>query len=117
MGSPLWWTSFPEPGPGGGVSPDHKTLVAAVQHVKYEDVLVNAGPFTVYAPTDAAFAMLPEGTLDDLLRPENKATLENILAPCGHRRIFKPEAIRDGMSVAWPMGTTSGSRWQMTARS
>ena len=56
-------------------SPDHKTLVAAVQHVKYEDVLANAGPFTVYAPTDAAFAALPEGTLDNLLKEENKMTL------------------------------------------
>ena len=85
-------------------SPDHKTLVAAVQHVKYEDVLVNAGPFTVYAPTDAAFAMLPEGTLDDLLRPENKATLENILEYHVAIGVFKPEAIRDGMSVGMANG-------------
>lgn len=85
-------------------SPDHKTLVAAVQHVKYEDVLVNAGPFTVYAPTDAAFGLLPEGTLDDLLKPENKATLEDILEYHVAIGVFKPEAIRNGMSVGMANG-------------
>lgn len=60
-------------------SKDHSTLVAAVQAVHYEDVLVNAGPFTVFAPTNAAFDKLPAGTVDNLLKPENKAALENIL--------------------------------------
>lgn len=60
----------------------HTTLVAAVQAAEIEHVLVNAGPLTVFAPTNAAFAALPEGTVDDLLKPENKAKLANILT--GH---------------------------------
>ncbi len=60
-------------------SPDHKTLVAAVQAAEVENALVNVGPLTVFAPTDAAFAALPEGTVENLVKPENKATLANIL--------------------------------------
>lgn len=63
-------------------SKDHSTLVAAVQAANIEHVLVNAGPLTVFAPVNSAFEALPEGTLDDLLKPENKATLANILT--GH---------------------------------
>jgi uncharacterized surface protein with fasciclin (FAS1) repeats len=80
-------------------SPDHTTLVAAVLHVKYEDVLSNVGPFTVYAPTDAAFAALPAGTLDNLLKPENKATLEDILEYHVALGVFKPEAMRTGRKI------------------
>jgi uncharacterized surface protein with fasciclin (FAS1) repeats len=85
-------------------SPDHKTLVAAVQHVKYEDVLVNAGPFTVYAPTDAAFAALPEGTLENLLKPENKLTLEDILEYHVALGVMKPEGMSNGRSVGMANG-------------
>lgn len=60
-------------------SPDHTTLVAAVQAAELENVLVNAGPLTVFAPTNDAFAALPDGTLDELLKPENKQTLANIV--------------------------------------
>ena len=60
-------------------SPDHKTLVAAVTHAELLDALSNAGPFTVFAPTDAAFAALPEGTIETLLKPENKDQLIDIL--------------------------------------
>lgn len=60
-------------------SPDHKTLVAAVQAAQVENALVNVGPLTVFAPTDAAFAALPEGTVENLVKPENKAALANIL--------------------------------------
>lgn len=60
-------------------SPDHTTLVAAVQAAELENALVNAGPLMVFAPTDAAFAALPEGTVESLVQPENKATLANIL--------------------------------------
>jgi uncharacterized surface protein with fasciclin (FAS1) repeats len=55
------------------------TLVAAVQAAGLESTLRGAGPFTVFAPTDAAFAALPAGTVDDLLKPENKAKLTAIL--------------------------------------
>lgn len=85
-------------------SPDHKTLVAAVLHVKYQDVLSNAGPFTVYAPTDAAFAALPEGTLDNLLKPENKATLEDILEYHVALGVFKTEGMTNGRSVGMANG-------------
>jgi uncharacterized surface protein with fasciclin (FAS1) repeats len=60
-------------------SPDHTTLVAAVQAASLENVLVNAGPLMVFAPTNEAFAALPEGTVEDLLKPENKDALANIL--------------------------------------
>ena len=60
-------------------SPDHTTLVAAVQAASLENALVNAGPLMVFAPTNAAFDALPEGTVEDLLKPENKEALANIL--------------------------------------
>jgi uncharacterized surface protein with fasciclin (FAS1) repeats len=85
-------------------SPDHKTLVAAVQHVKYEDVLANAGPFTVYAPTDAAFAALPEGTVENLLKPENKMTLQDILEYHVALGVMKPESMTNGRSVGMANG-------------
>lgn len=56
-----------------------ETLVAAVQAAELVDTLKGEGPFTVFAPTDEAFAKLPAGTLEDLLKPENKQTLTNIL--------------------------------------
>ncbi len=56
-----------------------KTLVAAVQAAGLESTLRGPGPFTVFAPTDAAFAALPAGTVEDLLKPENKAKLTAIL--------------------------------------
>lgn len=85
-------------------SPDHKTLVAAVQHVKYEDVLVNAGPFTVYAPTDAAFDALPAGTLEGLLKPGNKATLQDILEYHVALGVMRPEQMTNGRSVGMANG-------------
>lgn len=60
-------------------SPDHSTLVAAVKAADLVDTLKGAGPFTVFAPTNAAFDALPEGTVDTLLKPENKADLSGIL--------------------------------------
>lgn len=60
-------------------SPDHTILVAAVQAAELENALVNAGPLMVFAPTNAAFDALPDGTVDDLLKPENKEVLANIL--------------------------------------
>ncbi len=80
-------------------SPDHTTLVAAVQHIKYEDVLSNAGPFTVYAPTDAAFNALPAGTLDELLKPENKEKLQDILEYHVALGVFQPEKMTNGRKI------------------
>lgn len=56
-----------------------KTLVAAVQAAGLADTLASGGPFTVFAPTDEAFAALPAGTVENLLKPENKETLKSIL--------------------------------------
>jgi uncharacterized surface protein with fasciclin (FAS1) repeats len=60
-------------------SPDHTTLVAAVKAAGLVDTLEGPGPFTVFAPTNEAFAKLPAGTVDNLVKPENKATLTKIL--------------------------------------
>ena len=60
-------------------SKDHTTLVAAVKAAGLVETLSSAGPFTVFAPTDAAFAKLPKGTVETLVKPENKATLTKIL--------------------------------------
>jgi uncharacterized surface protein with fasciclin (FAS1) repeats len=60
-------------------SKDHTTLVAAVKAAGLVDTLQGPGPFTVFAPTNEAFAKLPAGTVDNLLKPENKATLTKVL--------------------------------------
>jgi len=60
-------------------SKDHTTLVAAVKAADLVSTLKGPGPFTVFAPTDAAFAALPAGTVDNLLKPENKAMLRKVL--------------------------------------
>jgi uncharacterized surface protein with fasciclin (FAS1) repeats len=60
-------------------SKDHTTLVAAVKAAGLIEALQGAGPFTVFAPTNEAFALLPEGTVETLLKPENKAMLTGVL--------------------------------------
>src|SRR6478672_11255761 len=60
-------------------SKDHTTLVAAVKAAGLVDTLSGKGPFTVFAPTDEAFAKLPSGTVENLLKPENKEKLAKIL--------------------------------------
>ncbi len=60
-------------------SKDHTTLVAAVKAAGLVDTLMSAGPFTVFAPTNAAFAKLPAGTVETLVQPENKGTLTTVL--------------------------------------
>ena len=60
-------------------SKDHTTLVAALKQAEYVDDLSNAGPFTVFAPTNDAFNKLPAGTLDGLMKDDKKADLQNIL--------------------------------------
>lgn len=80
-------------------SPDHKTLVAALQAAEYVDALSNAGPFTVFAPTDEAFGKLPEGTVDNLVKPENKNTLRNILEYHVYVGVINENYIKDGMNL------------------
>ena len=77
-------------------SPDHTTLVAAVKAADLVNALSNAGPFTVFAPTNEAFAALPAGTVDGLLKPEKKDALADILQYHVALGVFKPENIRDG---------------------
>src|SRR4051812_47435044 len=60
-------------------SKEHTTLVTAIKEAELVDALSNAGPFTVFAPTNAAFEKLPKGTVEDLMKPENKEKLQDIL--------------------------------------
>lgn len=85
-------------------SPDHTTLVAALKHVEYVDDLSNAGPFTVFAPTNAAFDKLPAGTLDDLLKEENKAVLKNILEYHVAVGGYKTDYMQDGQVIGMANG-------------
>lgn len=79
-------------------SKDHSTLVAAVQAAGLVDALSNAGPFTVFAPTNAAFDKLPKGTVEDLLKPEKKEDLENILGYHTYVGVLKTEYMQDNQS-------------------
>lgn len=79
-------------------SADHTTLVAAVKAGGLVDALSNAGPFTVFAPTNAAFAKLPAGTVESLLKPEKLADLKNILEYHTYVGSLKAEYFQDGQS-------------------
>lgn len=80
-------------------SKDHTTLVAALKAAEYLDVVSNAGPFTVFAPTNAAFDKLPPGTVETLVKPENKAKLRDILEYHVAVSTYRPEMLRDGMTL------------------
>lgn len=77
-----------------------KTLVAAVQAAGLVETLKGAGPFTVFAPTDEAFAALPAGTVDDLLKPENKDKLTKILTYHVVSGKVMSGDLKDGMKAA-----------------
>ncbi|MBK8055942.1 MAG: fasciclin domain-containing protein [Saprospiraceae bacterium] len=79
-------------------SKDHTTLVAAVKAGGLVDALSNAGPFTVFAPTNAAFEKLPAGTVDGLLKPEKKPDLVNILEYHTYVGALRPDYFQDGQS-------------------
>ena len=92
-------------------SQDHETLVAAVKAAGLVDTLQGEGPFMVFAPTDAAFAKLPEGTVETLLKPENKAQLQQILT----YHVVQASAMSDAINQmiaddngAHPVPTVSG---------
>lgn len=80
-------------------SPDHSILAKAVTAAEIENVLVNAGPLTVFAPVDAAFKELPDGTLDDLMKPENKSKLANILTSHASPASLSKDQLAKGMNV------------------
>ncbi len=77
-------------------SPDHTTLVAGVVAAQLENVLVGAGPLTVFAPTNAAFEKLPPGTLETLLKPENKSKLATIITSHASPGTFMGDGLKDG---------------------
>ena len=85
-------------------SPDHSTLVAAVQAAGLVDVLANPGPFTVFAPTNEAFDALPEGTVENLLKPENKMALVNILQFHVTPGTYKDDLLKDGFVLGQAQG-------------
>ncbi len=85
-------------------SPDHTTRVAALKAANYVDVLSNVGPFTVFAPTNAAFDLLPAGTVDDLVKPENQRKLRDILEYHVLLGVYKVEDFVNGRNL----GTADG---------
>lgn len=93
-------------------SPDHTTLVAAIKAADLVNSLSNAGPFTVFAPTNAAFDKLPKGTVDDLLKPENKSKLENILQHHVMTSALTADFFQDGQT----MGMVDGSNVTFTVK-
>lgn len=85
-------------------SPDHTTLVAAVKAAELVDALSNAGPFTVFAPTNAAFDKLPKGTVEGLLKADKKADLQNILQYHVALAVLKKESFTDGQVLGMVNG-------------
>lgn len=98
-------------------SSDHTTLVSAVKGAGLVDTLEGAGPFTVFAPTNEAFAKLPAGTVDTLLKPENKATLAKILTyhvVAGKLSTHDiKKMIKEGHGKAELKTVSGGSLWAM----
>ena len=80
-------------------SPDHTTLVKAVQAAGLVDALSNAGPFTVFAPTNAAFDQLPAGTVENLLKPASKDDLVDILQYHVIVGVYNAESFSDGQEI------------------
>lgn len=80
-------------------SKDHTTLVAALTQAEYVDDLTNVGPFTVFAPTNAAFDKLPAGTVEGLMKNDKKADLQNILEYHVSIGVFKEDMLQDGQKI------------------
>ncbi len=85
-------------------SADHTTLVAAVKAAGLVETLKSAGPFTVFAPTNAAFSALPAGTVDNLLKPEMKGDLTKILTYHVVAGSFKSTDLKDGQKLKTVQG-------------
>lgn len=80
-------------------SPDHTTLVAAIKAAELVEPLQKSGPYTVFAPTNAAFDKLPAGTVEDLLKPENKDALADILEYHVSVGVFNEDMMSDGQKI------------------
>ncbi len=85
-------------------SPDHTTLVAALKQADLVTALSNAGPFTVFAPTNAAFDKLPAGTVDGLMKDDKKADLQNILQYHVTTSALKADFFKDGQTLGMVNG-------------
>jgi len=85
-------------------SKDHSTLVAALQAAEYVDSLDNAGPFTVFAPTNAAFEKLPPGTVEGLVKPDKKDALRDILKYHVTVSIYQAKSLTDGQVLGMANG-------------
>ena len=98
-------------------STDHTTLVAAAKAAGLVDTLKSQGPFTVFAPTNAAFSALPAGTVDTLLKPENKAGLTKVLTchvvPGKMDAAARQKAIKAGNGTATLRTASGGVLWTM----
>jgi uncharacterized surface protein with fasciclin (FAS1) repeats len=93
-------------------SKDHGTLVTAVKAADLVDALSNAGPFTVFAPTNEAFNLLPAGTVDALLKPEKKADLVDLLQYHVAVGVFKADSFQDGQTI----GEVNGDNIKITKK-
>lgn len=85
-------------------SPDHTTLVAALKAADYVDSLTNPGPFTVFAPTNAAFEKLPKGTVESLVTLEKKSDLQNILKHHVAVSVYQAKDFKDGQVLGMANG-------------
>jgi uncharacterized surface protein with fasciclin (FAS1) repeats len=85
-------------------SKDHTTLVAALKAADYVTAVANPGPLTVFAPTDAAFAKLPAGTVESLVKPENQDKLKDILKYHVTTSVYTADKLTDGMVLAMANG-------------
>jgi uncharacterized surface protein with fasciclin (FAS1) repeats len=93
-------------------SKDHTTLVTAIQAAGLVDALSNAGPFTVFAPTNEAFNKLPAGTVEGLLKPEKKDDLTDILQYHVSLGVFKTESFTEGQVI----GQVNGGNITLTKK-
>jgi uncharacterized surface protein with fasciclin (FAS1) repeats len=101
--------AIPENGPKNVVhvalgSKDHTTLVTALKSADYVDSLLNPGPVTVFAPTNAAFDKLPKGTVEGLLTPEKKADLKGILQYHVAVSTYQAKDLKDGQTLGMANG-------------
>ncbi|MBK7230707.1 MAG: fasciclin domain-containing protein [Saprospiraceae bacterium] len=85
-------------------SANHTTLVAALKAADYVDDISNAGPFTVFAPTNDAFGKLPAGTVENLVKPEQKAALQNILEYHVAVGTYRQDYLTDGQTIGMANG-------------
>lgn len=85
-------------------SKDHTTLVAALKAADYVTAVANPGPLTVFAPTDAAFAKLPAGTVESLVKPENQDKLKEILKYHVTTSVYEAPNLTDGQVLGMANG-------------